>query len=168
MTSNSLIANYNKLWVKRPTRQCCWVLYLIWNRGVKNPNLIEPKQPPHCQLKVPGSIYRRCCTSVLAGCFVSGLFLEGADWDMEHGCLVKSKPRVLVVELPILKIIPMEAHRLRLQVPSSRGTMADGLLHCLWFHSSAADSAFPSFPLSTGSCSLSLALQYTAEHISLC
>ncbi|XP_062480123.1 dynein axonemal heavy chain 10 isoform X3 [Pezoporus occidentalis] len=49
------------------------------------------------------------------GCFVSGLFLEGADWDMEHGCLVKSKPRVLVVELPILNIIPTEAHRLRLQ-----------------------------------------------------
>ncbi|XP_030358369.1 dynein heavy chain 10, axonemal isoform X4 [Strigops habroptila] len=49
------------------------------------------------------------------GCFVSGLFLEGADWDVEHGCLIKSKPRVLVVELPILKIIPTEAHRLRLQ-----------------------------------------------------
>ncbi|XP_040439457.1 dynein heavy chain 10, axonemal [Falco naumanni] len=49
------------------------------------------------------------------GCFVSGLFLEGADWDMEHGCLAKSKPRVPVVELPILKIIPTEARRLRLQ-----------------------------------------------------
>ncbi|XP_010291294.1 PREDICTED: dynein heavy chain 10, axonemal, partial [Phaethon lepturus] len=49
------------------------------------------------------------------GCFVSGLFLEGADWDMEHGCLTKSKPGVLVVELPLLKIIPTEAHRLKLQ-----------------------------------------------------
>ncbi|XP_074463065.1 dynein axonemal heavy chain 10 [Larus michahellis] len=49
------------------------------------------------------------------GCFVSGLFLEGADWDVEHGCLAKSKPGVLVVELPILKIIPIEAHRLKLQ-----------------------------------------------------
>ncbi|GAB0196984.1 dynein axonemal heavy chain 10 [Grus japonensis] len=51
------------------------------------------------------------------GCFVSGLFLEGADWDTEHSCLAKSKPGVLVVELPILKIIPIEAHRLKLQVP---------------------------------------------------
>uniref|UniRef100_A0A3Q3JR07 Dynein heavy chain region D6 P-loop domain-containing protein n=1 Tax=Monopterus albus TaxID=43700 RepID=A0A3Q3JR07_MONAL len=50
------------------------------------------------------------------GCFVSGLYLEGADWDMEKGCLVKSKPKVLVVELPILKVIPIEACRLRLQV----------------------------------------------------
>uniref|UniRef100_A0A8C3NCR8 Dynein-1, subspecies f n=1 Tax=Geospiza parvula TaxID=87175 RepID=A0A8C3NCR8_GEOPR len=48
------------------------------------------------------------------GCYVSGLFLEGADWDIEQGCLTQSKPRVPVVELPILKIIPIEAHRLRL------------------------------------------------------
>ncbi|XP_054248884.1 dynein axonemal heavy chain 10 [Indicator indicator] len=49
------------------------------------------------------------------GCFVSGLFLEGADWDMEGCCLTRSKPGVLVVELPVLKIIPTEAHRLRLK-----------------------------------------------------
>ncbi|XP_053061953.1 dynein axonemal heavy chain 10 isoform X4 [Acinonyx jubatus] len=49
------------------------------------------------------------------GCFVSGLYLEGADWDVERGCLIKSKPKVLVVDLPILKIIPIEAHRLKLQ-----------------------------------------------------
>ncbi|KAL7391500.1 hypothetical protein ABVT39_010104 [Epinephelus coioides] len=49
------------------------------------------------------------------GCFVSGLYLEGADWDTEKGCLLKSKPKVLVVELPILKVIPIEARRLRLQ-----------------------------------------------------
>ncbi|XP_064378089.1 dynein axonemal heavy chain 10 [Dromaius novaehollandiae] len=49
------------------------------------------------------------------GCFVSGLYLEGADWDVENSCLTKSKPKVLVVDLPILKIIPIEAHRLKLQ-----------------------------------------------------
>ncbi|XP_044541337.1 dynein axonemal heavy chain 10 [Gracilinanus agilis] len=49
------------------------------------------------------------------GCFVSGLYLEGADWDLEKGCLIKSQPKVLVVDLPILKIIPIEAHRLKLQ-----------------------------------------------------
>lgn len=53
---------------------------------------------------------------VSPGCFVSGLYLEGADWDVERGCLIKSKPKVLVVDLPILKIIPIEAHRLKLQV----------------------------------------------------
>ncbi|XP_015260407.1 PREDICTED: dynein heavy chain 10, axonemal [Cyprinodon variegatus] len=49
------------------------------------------------------------------GCFVSGLYLEGADWDMENNCLMRSKPKVLVVELPILRIIPIETRRLRLQ-----------------------------------------------------
>ncbi|KAL6114194.1 dnah10 [Pungitius sinensis] len=49
------------------------------------------------------------------GCLVSGLYLQGADWDIEKGCLMKSKPKVLLVELPILKVIPIEAHRLRLQ-----------------------------------------------------
>ncbi len=47
---------------------------------------------------------------------MSGLYLEGADWDTEKGCLVRSKPKALVVELPILKVIPIETRRLRLQV----------------------------------------------------
>lgn len=49
------------------------------------------------------------------GCFLSGLYLEGADWDIEKCCLVKSKPKVLIVELPILRVIPIETCRLRLQ-----------------------------------------------------
>ncbi|KAI5616269.1 dynein heavy chain 10, axonemal [Silurus asotus] len=49
------------------------------------------------------------------GCYVSGLYLEGADWEVEQGCLVRSKPKVLVVQLPILKVIPIESHRLKLQ-----------------------------------------------------
>ncbi|XP_053509735.1 dynein axonemal heavy chain 10 isoform X2 [Ictalurus furcatus] len=49
------------------------------------------------------------------GCYVSGLYLEGADWDVEQGCLVRSKPKALMVQLPILKVIPIEAHRLKLQ-----------------------------------------------------
>ncbi|KAJ8266677.1 hypothetical protein GJAV_G00133350 [Gymnothorax javanicus] len=49
------------------------------------------------------------------GCFVSGLYLEGADWDLENSCLVRSTPKVLVVELPVLRVIPIEAHRLKLQ-----------------------------------------------------
>lgn len=47
---------------------------------------------------------------------MSGLYLEGADWDVEMGCLVKSKPKVLTVQLPILRVVPIETQRLRLQV----------------------------------------------------
>lgn len=47
---------------------------------------------------------------------MSGLYLEGADWDTDKSCLIRSKPKVLVVQLPILKVIPIESHRLKLQV----------------------------------------------------
>ncbi|XP_058491324.1 dynein axonemal heavy chain 10 [Solea solea] len=49
------------------------------------------------------------------GCYVSGLYLEGADWDMEKSCLVRSKPKALVVEMPVLKVIPIETRHLTLQ-----------------------------------------------------
>ena len=55
---------------------------------------------------------------------MSGLYLEGADWDMERGCLVRSKPKVLVTELPILKVIPIEARQLRLQVWTTQELLA--------------------------------------------
>ena len=55
-----------------------------------------------------------------SGCYVSGLFLEGARWDLQGGlqggCLAKSLPKVLIEELPILRVIPIEAHRLKLVV----------------------------------------------------
>lgn len=54
-----------------------------------------------------------------SGCYVSGLYLEGAKWDLEGRCLVKSLPKVLTEELPILRIIPIEAHRLKLVVSTN-------------------------------------------------
>lgn len=48
------------------------------------------------------------------GCYVRGLYLEGAGWDREGGCLKRQDPKVLVVELPIMQIIPIEAARLKL------------------------------------------------------
>lgn len=51
-----------------------------------------------------------------SGCYVSGLYLEGARWDLKNSCLQRSHPKVLIEELPILRIIPIEAHRLKLVV----------------------------------------------------
>jgi len=48
------------------------------------------------------------------GAYISGLYLEGAAWDMDAGHLVQQPPKVLVQEMPILQIIPVEAHRLKL------------------------------------------------------
>ncbi|KYN03638.1 Dynein heavy chain 10, axonemal, partial [Cyphomyrmex costatus] len=49
------------------------------------------------------------------GCYVYGLYLEGARWDSEEHCLKRSHPKVLFETLPILTIIPTEVHRLKLQ-----------------------------------------------------
>ncbi|XP_014674920.1 PREDICTED: dynein heavy chain 10, axonemal-like [Priapulus caudatus] len=49
------------------------------------------------------------------GCYVTGLYLEGAAWDIENNCLTGSQPKELIQELPILKVIPIEAHKLKLQ-----------------------------------------------------
>ncbi len=48
------------------------------------------------------------------GCYVSGLYLEGAGWDHVHSHLKRQDPKVLVTELPILQIVPIEANKLKL------------------------------------------------------
>merc|ERR1712070_828213 len=48
------------------------------------------------------------------GAYVTGLFLEGAAWDLQRGCLVKQRPKVLVEEMPVLEIIPAEAAKIKL------------------------------------------------------
>ena len=48
------------------------------------------------------------------GCYVSGLFLEGASWDKQRQCLVRQPPKVLVQELPILRVVPVESTKIKL------------------------------------------------------
>lgn len=51
-----------------------------------------------------------------SGCYATGLYLEGADWNMESSCLKRIEPgsRSLVYQLPVLQIIPVEISRLKL------------------------------------------------------
>ncbi|XP_064619187.1 dynein axonemal heavy chain 10-like isoform X2 [Lineus longissimus] len=56
-----------------------------------------------------------CQERAHAGCFISGMYLEGAAWERKAMCLIKQKPKQLIQELPVLKVIPIEAHRLKLQ-----------------------------------------------------
>jgi len=46
---------------------------------------------------------------------VKGLYLEGAQWDMENKCLKRQNPKELICELPIMQIIPVEASKLKLK-----------------------------------------------------
>ncbi|CAN0268706.1 unnamed protein product, partial [Phaeothamnion confervicola] len=50
-----------------------------------------------------------------AGCYVSGLYLEGAGWDVDRQCLRRQDPKALVTELPLLQVVPVEAAKLKLQ-----------------------------------------------------
>lgn len=49
-----------------------------------------------------------------SGCYVTGLYLEGASWDSGQGCLAPPRPKQLQQELPILQIIPVEVQKLKL------------------------------------------------------
>ena len=48
------------------------------------------------------------------GCYIEGLYLEGAGWDHDTSELCKQRPKILVEELPILQLIPIEANKLKL------------------------------------------------------
>lgn len=48
------------------------------------------------------------------GCYVTGLFLEGAGWDQQSAVLKQQDPKVLVTELPVMQVIPVEASKLKL------------------------------------------------------
>lgn len=48
-----------------------------------------------------------------SGCYVTGLYLEGASWNHELSELRPQDPKVLVVDLPIMQVIPMEASKMK-------------------------------------------------------
>jgi len=52
---------------------------------------------------------------LLDGTYVEGLYLEGARWDLEKGCLARQLPKQLVEEMPLVEVIPVEANRLKLR-----------------------------------------------------
>jgi dynein heavy chain, axonemal len=48
------------------------------------------------------------------GCYINGFYLEGAKWNIETDSLDYQDPKELVVELPIVQIVPVEANKLKL------------------------------------------------------
>lgn len=52
------------------------------------------------------------------GTYIQGLYLEGARWNIEKNALDYQHPKELIVEMPLVQIIPIEANRLKL-----RGTL---------------------------------------------
>ncbi len=46
------------------------------------------------------------CKLVIAG--LQGMFLEGAGWDFEEGCLCEPNPMELIVPMPVFLFKPVE------------------------------------------------------------
>ena len=49
------------------------------------------------------------------GCYLSGIFLEGADWDASQNCLIKQRPKELISMMPLIQVIPEEANKIKLR-----------------------------------------------------
>jgi dynein heavy chain len=52
---------------------------------------------------------------MLDGSYIQGIYLEGARWDIENGCLARQHPKQLIQVLPFVQIVPVEANRLKLR-----------------------------------------------------
>ena len=50
------------------------------------------------KLRTPGEVKKK----LEHGCYISGLYLEGAKWNKETDCLDYQDPKELVVEMPIV------------------------------------------------------------------
>uniref|UniRef100_A0A061RTL5 Dynein heavy chain 1, cytosolic n=1 Tax=Tetraselmis sp. GSL018 TaxID=582737 RepID=A0A061RTL5_9CHLO len=83
------------------------------------------------------------------GCYVTGLYLEGAGWDVKRSVLKRQDPKVVVTELPVLEVIPIEASKLKLSntfkapvyvTQSRRNAMGVGLV----FEADLATAEHPS------------------------
>ena len=48
------------------------------------------------------------------GCYITGLYLEGAAWSDSVNALCAAQPKVLIEELPILQVMPIEHNKLKL------------------------------------------------------
>jgi len=50
-----------------------------------------------------------------SGTYIQGMFLEGARWSIEKDCLDYQNPKELIVEMPLVRVIPVEANKLKLR-----------------------------------------------------
>jgi len=45
------------------------------------------------------------------GVYIKGMFLEGASWDHQAGCLAEPRPMELIVSMPIIQFKPVESKK---------------------------------------------------------
>ena len=45
------------------------------------------------------------------GCYIRGLYVEGARWDMSQRCLAESRPKELYTDMPVVWLNPVANRR---------------------------------------------------------
>jgi len=82
-------------------------------------------------------------TALVDGGYMRGMFLEAASWDLQKGCVIPQKPKELVIEMPLIEVIPVEANRLKIRdslptpvyvTPLRRNAMGVGLVFTANLH----------------------------------
>ncbi|KAG9396016.1 Dynein heavy chain and region D6 of dynein motor [Carpediemonas membranifera] len=71
------------------------------------------------------------------GCYCTGLYIEGAGWDVENVRLRRQRPKELVTLMPVMQIVPIEQAKLKLTnnfkcpvyvTQARRNAMGEGLV----------------------------------------
>ncbi|KAL2608324.1 hypothetical protein R1flu_026897 [Riccia fluitans] len=101
------------LWRKlSPQTEKMLATWMVWlqRRYTQYADWIEKGEPKVTPFTSPSQVTEK----PKHGCYVEGLYLEGAAWDEKTGMLKYQDPKHLVVELPILQLFPIEASKLKL------------------------------------------------------
>jgi len=49
------------------------------------------------------------------GCYITGLYMEGAKLDISTQFVIKQDPKELIFEMPVVRVIPIEANKVKLR-----------------------------------------------------
>lgn len=126
------LSNWIAFWMKRQDQYFKWVEegepLVMWLSGLSIPEtfLAAVVQTTCRRKKWPldkSTLFTKVTTFLKPeevterlqdGCYLYGLYVEGAAWDSKISRLIRQPPKVLIQEMPILQVIPVEAHRLKL------------------------------------------------------
>jgi len=98
------------------------------------------------------------------GCYITGLFLEGASWDKHNQCLAPQHDKVLVTELPILRLVPM-----RTTSSSQSTTVSSKVFKCpVYFTQSRRDAMGRGLVFEADLASAAHPALWTLQGVALC
>jgi len=126
------LANWIQFWLKRQDQYFKWVEegepIVMWLSGLSIPEtFLAAVVQTTCRRKkwpLDKSTLFTKVTEFLKpeevkerlqdGCFIFGCYVEGAAWDHKASRLIRQPPKVLIQEMPVMQVIPVEAHKLKL------------------------------------------------------